>query len=43
MSQRWVSNLTVNFMLFARAALSFPLTTTSQPFAPLSMMNLKTP
>lgn len=35
--------LTVNFMLFALAALNFPLTTTSQPLAPLSMMNLNTP
>jgi hypothetical protein len=34
---------TVNFMLLARAALSFPETTTSQPLAPDSMMNLRTP
>ena len=33
----------VNFMDLARAARSFPETTTSQPFAPDSMINLRTP
>jgi hypothetical protein len=34
---------TVNFMDLARAARSLPETTTSQPLAPLSMMNRRTP
>ena len=36
-------DLTVNFMLLALAALSFPDTTTSQPLAPLSIMKRRTP
>jgi len=35
--------LTVNFIDLARAALSLPETTTSQPLAPDSMMNRRTP
>lgn len=39
----WIMNPSTNFIDFALCPLSFPDTITSQPLAPLSMMNRSTP